>query len=267
MRFFLQIISILVIILTISICAIKPDMHKTLLIYNSDYKLIPETIEIMAKEDIKIAEAPIAPEAETIKKEVNTVSENKTVKKSNTNTVQDKTAVKQPKQPAFQTTEPVSVNTVKQETVKQAFAKVEKKNTTQPVKQKAVAENATKIIPLASQQEEIAWNVWRSNLQNKIMQDAKLPILPYGIVFKFSFTVDKYGKVSNVYVYSTNQTYTPYAVQYIAPVIRSYQGKSVLDFPEGSTRTVTEVKGGWKISGNERYSTPQDYNDVEKIIR
>ena len=126
----------------------------------------------------------------------------------------------------------------------------------------------TQIAPkvLTQQEEEIAWNVWRSNLQNKIMHDVKLPAIPNGIIFKFSFTVDRNGRVSNVQTYATG-SYTPYAIQYIAPVIRSYQGKDILNFPAGSTRITTNVTGGWKISNNERYSTPQDYNDVEKIRR
>ena len=71
----------------------------------------------------------------------------------------------------------------------------------------------------------------------------------------------------NVQTGANPSTYTPYAIQYIAPVIRSYQGRSILNFPEGTERTVTNVTGKWKISDNERYSTPQDYNDIEKIIR
>lgn len=274
MRLFLQIISIIVIVSTICICAVKPDMHKSVIVYNSDYKLVPETVETMEKEDIKIVEVPVAPQTQTIKKEVKTVNEPKTVKIDKPVLVQTKTTSKPTTKVSLPTTKTVPVQTKQTETVQKPVIKTESKTTTQPLPQKVSVQNdvikqntnvATQT--LTPQQEEIAWNVWRSNLQNKIMQDAKLPLLPYGVVFKFSFTVDKYGKVSNVYAYSTNQAYTPYAVQYIVPVIRSYQGKSILNFPEGSTRTVTDVKGGWKLSGNERYSTPQDYNDVERIIK
>jgi hypothetical protein len=120
---------------------------------------------------------------------------------------------------------------------------------------------------ITQQEEEIAWNIWRSNLQNKIMKEVFLPSIPEGTVFRFSFNVDKFGRVSNVQTYATPSSYTPYAVQYIAPVIRSYQGKDILNFPTGSSRTSTEVKGGWKISASERYSTPQDYNDIEKMSK
>ena len=120
---------------------------------------------------------------------------------------------------------------------------------------------------LTAQEEAIAWNKWRSNLQNQIMKDSKLPNVPNGTIFKFSFSVDKYGKVTNVKTWSETQMYTPYAIQYIAPVIRNYQGRSILKFPSGSNRVTTDVTGGWKISTSAKYSTPQDFNDIEKVTR
>ena len=120
---------------------------------------------------------------------------------------------------------------------------------------------------MTAKEEEIAWNKWRSNLNNQIMKDSKLPTMPNGIIFKYKFTVDKYGKVSNVQTSSTTPGYTPYAIQFIAPVIRSYQGRAILNFPTGSNRTSTEVSGAWKISSNSKLSTPDDYHDIEKIKR
>ena len=144
-------------------------------------------------------------------------------------------------------------------------------NSTTTVVNKPATQTVTTPTPqvkvLTAQEEEIAWNKWRSNLQNQIMKDSRLPIVPNGTVFKFSFTVDKYGKVTNVKTWSTNSAYTPYAIQYIAPAIRSYQGRSILNFPAGSNRVITDVTGGWKISSTSKYSTPQDYNDIEKVTR
>lgn len=266
MRFFLQILIILLVAATLCICAVKPNMHKSVIVFNSDYTLVPETVETIEKEDIKIVEAPIAPKNETVKKEVKTVSTPKTV--SSAKTVTKTPVTKTPTQPkTVQTKKNITPAPIKQvvetktEPVKQQVQK-----TVQEQPKQVQTQNTVQQKVLTPQEEEIAWNAWRSNLQNKIMQDVKLPMLPYGVVFKFSFTVDKYGRVTNIVTYSTNSLYTPYAIQYIAPVIRSYQGKSILNFPEGSTRTITEVKGGWKISGSEKYSTPQDYNDVEKVI-
>ena len=99
------------------------------------------------------------------------------------------------------------------------------------------------------------------------MKDTKLPIVPLGTVFKISFDVDKNGRVTNVQTWSTNSQYTPYAIEFIAPVIRSYQGKSILNFPQGSQRTKTTFTGGWKISQTSKYSNPNDYNDIERVVK
>ena len=132
--------------------------------------------------------------------------------------------------------------------------------TISPSPKSVTTKTETKPVVLTAQQEEIAWNKWRSNLNNQIMKDSKLPTMPNGIIFK-------YGKVTNVQTSSTTPGYTPYAIQFIAPVIRSYQGRAILNFPTGSNRVTTEVSGAWKISSNSKLSTPDDYHDIEKIKR
>ena len=42
MKLILQILLIVIIIATFSICAIKPDLHKNLIVYDSDYTLVTE---------------------------------------------------------------------------------------------------------------------------------------------------------------------------------------------------------------------------------
>lgn len=120
---------------------------------------------------------------------------------------------------------------------------------------------------MTAQEEEIAWNVWRSNLTNKIMDATNFPAVPAGTVFRFEFNVDKYGKITNVQTWSENSKYTPYAIQFMAPVIRNLQGRSILNFPAGTARTATKAYGAWKISNKTKYSSPNDYNDIEKITR
>ena len=161
--------------------------------------------------------------------------------------------------------------TVKQETEKKVDKKVKteikkaKENSIKKIEQKAVKKETTAPKILTEQEEEIQWNIWRSNLQNQIMKETRMPIIPQGTIFRFTFEVDKYGKISNVQTWSETPTYTPHAIQHIAPVIRSLQGRAILEFPEGSNRIQTTVKGGWKISSSARYSTPKDYNDTETI--
>ena len=117
---------------------------------------------------------------------------------------------------------------------------------------------------LTEQEEIIAWNRWRSNLQNQVMKDSQLRA-PLGTVFKFSFTVDKYGNMSNIKVWSTNPSYTGLAVSVIKPVLSSYQHKSILNFPLGTKRVITNVVGGFIISTKTIYSSPSDYSDYETV--
>ena len=266
---------------TLCILVKKPKMHKVVMIYNSDYIVTPnETVEIEEK-NIPTVEQQVV----TVPKKAETkiVVENKTTPKVQT------TAVKQTKKsattPVVQKEVKKTVQPKKQEVQKVQTVKVqpkqETKTTTAPVVNtvktvqvppkpvKTVEQRQIQTQPkvLTAKEEEIAWNIWRSNLQNQIMKDVRLPIIPNGIVFKFTFDVDKYGKVSNVQTWSTTPSYTPYAVQYVAPLIRSYQGKSILNFPEGSNRITTKVTGGWRIAANTKYSTPNDYNDTEKVIK
>ena len=252
---FIKILLILAIILTAAICAIKPKMHSTLLITDSNYVLTNydikpestktnEVIATISQEEIqkpKVVEKPVSVPVQTkIETKVQPVQ---------------KTVVNTPK-PVVQTQTVKSTPTIS-------------KATTTPVQKpvQQVSKVQTSPQKMTEQQEEIAWNKWRSNLQNQIMRDSKLPDIPTGTVFKFTFTVDKYGKVSNVKTWSLTPTYTPYAIQYIAPVIRGYQGHSILDFPFGSNRVITNVEGGFKISNTSKYSTPNDYNDTETVKR
>lgn len=157
---------------------------------------------------------------------------------------------------------PVKTPTAKTQTTKPSIRLAGNTSSSAP---RQTAATTAHPVTLTAQEEEIAWNRWRSNLNNQIMRDAKLPTMPNGIIFKYKFTVDKYGKVSNVQTSSLTPGYTPYAIQFIAPVIRSYQGHSILNFPTGSKRVTTVVSGAWKISNTSKYSSPDDYHDIEKV--
>ncbi|MBR1942748.1 hypothetical protein IJ843_03315 [bacterium] len=226
---FIKISLILAIIATICICVMKPQMHTNVMIYDSSYKIVEQNVDTQTEKEVPTVTQVTKPE--TIQSKIENIIETKPV-------------------------------TQKIETTKQSDTKV-----SEPIKtvQKTAVQKTTNTKVLTEQQEEIEWNKWRSNLQNQIMRDVKLPIIPQGTIFKFEFDVDKYGKVSNVQTWSMTSSYTPYAIQYIAPVIRSYQGKTILNFPSGSNRTETHVTGGWKIAAISRYSTPKDYNDTETV--
>lgn len=212
---------------TVCLSLIKPKMHTNLMIYSSDYKVVEEQVE----------SGPVV--LNTVQNSSFKLTPQKSVK--TVRTVQYEENV----------SNPLTVLNKKTKTVVQP--KVEKVKVSQPVNNLA--------------HEEIEWNVWRSKLQNQIMQDVILPNVPIGTVFKFTFEVDKYGKISNVQTWSFDKTYTPMAIEHIAPVIRGYQGREILNFPLNSNRITTKVEGGWKISDKSVFSTPMDYNDMEKVIK
>ena len=281
MKLILQILLILLIAATISVCTIQPELHKNVIVYDSAYSLVSEEEVKTETKEIPVMEMPAKPVQATVKVEQKVEPTVKTTKVQSAN-VKQQTQTK-PKQ----TTVVKQANTkpAVQQTVKPVTQKVEKPVVKQEVKkveppkvEKTVVQSPAPITPIKQtvveppkvmtpQEETIAWNKWRSNLTNQIMRDTKLPDIPSGVLFQFSFDVDKYGKVSNVQTGANPANYTPYAIQYIAPVIRSYQGRDILNFPEGTQRTSTQVTGKWRISTTEKYSTPQDYNDVEKVIR
>ena len=118
--------------------------------------------------------------------------------------------------------------------------------------------------PLTEQEEIIVWNIWRSNLQNQIMRDTKISA-PLGTTFKFSFTVDKRGRISNLNTWASPSAYNTVAVNYLKPLIQSYQGQPILNFPSRTKRVITNVTGGFVISTEDKFSTPGDFSDIEKI--
>ena len=272
MKLILQILLILTIITTVSICAIKPELHKNVMVYDSAYTPVTEEEVTTETVNIPVMEVTTKPVQKTIKTEQTheTTSVTKNTPqvnvKKNTQTIPKQTTAKK------QTTTKPVIQTVK---AKETVATV-KPNVTQTKQEEAVKKITTTVTPvkevkevntMTTQEETIAWNIWRSNLTNKIMQDTKLPDIPNGTLFHFSFNVDKFGKISNVQTGANPANYTPYAIQYIAPVIRSYQGHSILNFPEGTARTSTTVTGKWRISNTERFSSPQDYNDIERVTK
>ena len=256
---------------TIGICALQPQMHKTFFVYNSDYVIVEpaDKVEVVKNLPAQVNQPQKEEKKVTVQKVV------KSLPKTTQKPVEKKSVKNSP--------QPVQKIQTSQQTVNPLLSMLKETSTTESAQQKVVEKNvqtapqsvkkeetkpAAKTVTEEekARQEVILWNKWRSNLQNKIMSDVKLPIMPEGTIFKFSFDVDKYGKISNVKTWSLTPAYTPYAIQYIAPVIRGYQGRDILNFPEGSNRFSTTVEGGWKISQTAKFSTPEDFKDAEKVI-
>ena len=283
-RAFFTILAVILVVSTVFMAVVTPKMHNSIFMYDSGLKIVMQENDTVKTEVIptqvntvkakpaasqniithqetitpqtaKIVQTPLNVQTQQSVRTVTSAAKSKTVQKP----VVSKLAP----QPAATTTQPA------QKSVSKPAAKPTPKP--EPVKQQTVKPKPQQPVKTAAQiakeeQEELVlWNKWRSDLQNRIMTDVKLPLVKQGTVFKFSFDVDKYGKISNISTWSTDTAYTPYAIQYIAPVIRSYQGRDFMNFPAGSNRVTTTVSGAWRISDKTTYSTPSDFKDVEKI--
>ena len=118
---------------------------------------------------------------------------------------------------------------------------------------------------MTEQEEIIAWNKWRSNLQNQIMKDSNIDYAPLGTMFSFNFVVDKFGNVSNIKVDCSNPNYMYVARDNVKGAISRLQNKPILNFPKGSQRKSTVVQGYFFMGLEDRYSTPNNFPDFERI--
>lgn len=119
---------------------------------------------------------------------------------------------------------------------------------------------------LTKREETIAWNQWRSDLQNQVMIDSAVEA-PFGTLIKYSFRVSKSKTISNIKVSCTNWAYTEKVREALTPVIKSYAGKDILTFPEGSERKYIDFKGAYLIWFETSFSSPNDFNDFERVHR
>lgn len=126
--------------------------------------------------------------------------------------------------------------------------------------------NSTLKNPYMTEQEEIiAWNKWRSNVQNQIMRNSNIEYAPLGTMFTFNFVVDKFGNVSNIKVDCSNPNYMDVARNNVKTAISKLQKQPILNFPKGTQRKSTVVQGYFFIGLEERYSTPNNFSDFERI--
>ncbi len=138
--------------------------------------------------------------------------------------------------------------------------------TNQPQQANTTPKNSNFKNPYMTEQEEIiAWNKWRSNLQNQIMKDSNIDYAPLGTMFSFNFVVDKFGNVSNIKVDCSNPNYMYVARDNVKGAISRLQNKPILNFPKGSQRKSTVVQGYFFMGLEDRYSTPNNFPDFERI--
>lgn len=275
-------------IATVFVCVFRPKTHKPIAFEDRNFKLelISDEIAAPKTSDLNLVQnsveiksptldinlPPVNVKIPEIKTNTNTNSKNLTAKnttKSQQN--QSKTQIVSKKNSQITQLNKTEVKKVESKPVQKSESKVvnntEKSKVVSPVEkisEKPVTKPAVKV--LTEEEEIIAWNKWRSDLQNKLMRDSKIAA-PIGTSFEFSFTVDKFGTISNLKTWSSNPSYTPIAVRVIKPLLLSYQKTAILNFPTGSKRVITNVNGGFTMARSSRYSSPSDYNDYERVTK
>lgn len=200
----------------------------------------------------------------------------KTTSKPVTKTPQ-KVQVKPQTQPASKkpaaVTQPQNATPAKQPAVKQPAAQPQKpvEKAEVPAKQpqapmpKATTQPAKKV--LTQQEETIAWNAWRSRVDNEFVRlyNATKFSLPAGTRVTYSFNVDKFKNISNITIKTSPTKYQSAAQSAFVPMIQKMNHKSFLTFPEGTQRTWVVVERTKTIANSNYYTTPNDFSDYEKV--
>lgn len=280
---------IIFLLATVLICVFQPKEHKHIIFENRNFKLelitgklqsvqnnITVNIEPVEVPKFSEINVPELPKTSLKTKTNNIVKQNpsknnvkKEVPKQNNNAKDNKVVTPQKSEKTVQNAPPLKSkdNEHKQKALEKSD--VETAVPLQSAKQQnsqAPAINETPKTLTEKELEIIAWNKWRSDLQNKLMRDSKISA-PIGTTFYFSFTVDKNGNISNLKTWANNPSYTPLAVKVIKPLLLSYQHTSILTFPANSKRIITNAEGSFTMAYSSRYSSPADYNDYERVIK
>lgn len=278
-------IIILFVVTSLLLICIKPQMHKQVVIDDADFAFVEEEFSQndsfvqpavnteTSKQIIKIDTA--GPSAKTVTVNAVTPSGQKKVQNGTKNndkpaTVSTTAQNNNKQTPVAKTTATPKVKKDEQKKLastngaKTAVSKPAVPKTQVQTNNEKKSEQSPLKTQLTEEEEIIVWNKWRSDLQNQVMKDTKIAA-PLGTGFKFSFTVDKFGKISNLKVWSTSPAYSELAVKVIKPILLSYQGQPILNFPEGTKRVITNVTGGFRMATHTGYSSPDDYSDIERI--
>ena len=265
-------LTTVILIITTAVILTKPVMHKPAVLEDAAFTLASLEKKTPVKEVKTDFPSPLPPAQKTVVQKPAPVVKRivRIVKQEVPAPVQTVTVKQQPVQ---QKTQPVKTVTPEKTEVKLPVKTLEAANETVEIEKpvKLEVEQPVKVVttpvntaPLTEKEEIIAWNKWRSDLQNKVMRDAKINA-PVGTTFYFSCTVDKFGNISNINTWSDNDYYTPLAKRVIKPVLSSYQNQPILKFPARTQRTITNVNGSFTMAFTDRYSTPADYSDYERI--
>ena len=262
------------VVATILTLKFHPEMHHPLIIEDENFKLTRISDTISTKNI-------------PIRTTTNTQTTQTTPKQTEINTQQPiEQIIQDPvQQPELKQIETININPTKPkkeidktipeedlsqiELLQQLLNEVEKEyniQENQPKQTNTYPKNSNFNNPYMTEQEEIiAWNKWRSNVQNQIMRNSNIEYAPLGTMFTFNFVVDKFGNVSNIKVNCSNPNYMDVARNNVKTAISKLQKQPILNFPKGTQRKSTVVQGYFFIGLEERYSIPNNFSDFERI--
>lgn len=266
-------VIVLFVVLTILAIKIHPEMHLPMIIEDANFQLV----RISDTLTNNIPTAPVKPKTETKSQpQVQIQPATKTIQ-----VIQEETPKKIIKIKPTEQTSPQKEQTITTPVPQKSQIEILQDLLNTDIEDtKNLEENSKKLVqsleppkqqtnntnPYMTEQEEIiAWNKWRSNIQNRIMQDSQIDYAPLGTMFSFTFVVDRYGNVSNIKVNCSNPNLMNIALNNVKPAIANLQKKPILVFPRGTRRASTVVTGVFIIGTQERYSTPDDYSDYERV--
>ena len=279
---FFIILIVLFLCTTTVVLVTKPKSHKPVVFENQNFNInliSNKTTSLNVDPEVTLPEVKVEIEANVempqVKIDLKNQNSNKTSQKitKNTNSVSkvvqknevkksdviQKSVSEKPKMATKQNTP------IKKEVVPKYETNKVVKEPVLPEQKKIVKKQEPKTTLTEEQLEIIAWNKWRSDLQNQLMKDSKIAA-PIGTTFYYTFTVDKNGNISNVKTWANNPSYTQMAVSRIKPVLLGYQKTQIVVFPAKSKRIITNVEGNFTMSYSNRYSTPADYHDYERVV-
>ena len=289
-------VVVLFVVLTIITIRIHPEIHQPMVIEDADFKLV------RVSDTITSQTTPVTTVGPTVTQQTVTVEPQQTKQVQQSVNIATPKATETPKYVQVETpqqTRPVKIKLPKKDTQAQTVVQEPSQNellqrllNTDIEDTKALEENSRKLAqsmqknnrapqqtykqpkqtsthknPYMTEQEEIiAWNRWHSNIHNQVMKDSNAGVAPYGTVFSFSFLVDKYGNVSNVKVSCSNNYCMNIARDNLKPAIMHLQRKPILNFPRGTQRTSTVVSGSFLIGSEDKFSTPSNFSDFERVV-
>ena len=289
-------VVVLFVVLTIITIRIHPEIHQPMVIEDADFKLV------RVSDTITSQTTPVTTVRPTVTQQTVTLEPQQTKQVQQSVNIATPKATETPKYVQVETpqqTRPVKIKLPKKDTQAQTVVQEPSQNellqrllNTDIEDTKALEENSRKLAqsmqknnrapqqtykqpqqtsthknPYMTEQEEIiAWNRWHSNIHNQVMKDSNAGVAPYGTVFSFSFLVDKYGNVSNVKVSCSNNYCMDIARDNLKPAIMHLQRKPILNFPRGTQRTSTVVSGSFLIGSEDRFSTPSNFSDYERVV-